>query len=300
MLDTLLELKRRLSERNSQMHWQSAAVFPGIELVYLTFEADFVSMEHSMPEDVLQINYCRAGQIDWEMDGGRHIFLNPGDLSLHTMKSCAHSALTFPTGQYQGLSLWIDLQQAAANPPELLRDTGIFPNLLQRKFCRNDAVAFLAGNEQTEHIFSGFYHPVEHLLPAYQRVKALDLLLYLAGMEFTSQSQLTEYQPEQIEIVRAVHDQLLRHMEQRVTIEALSKQYLINPTTLKGAFKSVYGTSIAAHIKEHRMEQAAKLLKETQLSIAEIAQAVGYDSQSKFSAAFKAYFHVLPREIRRR
>ena len=120
-----------------------------------------------------------------------------------------------------------------------------------------------------------------------------------AKMELTPQNQLTEYQSELIEIIRKIHEEILLHLEQRITIEELSKQYLINPTTLKNAFKSVYGTSIAAHIKEHRMEQAAKMLKETDQSIAEIAKAVGYDSQSKFTVAFKEYFKVLPREYRK-
>ena len=118
-------------------------------------------------------------------------------------------------------------------------------------------------------------------------------------MEFTPPNRLTEYQAKQIEIVWEIHEQLLQHMDQRITIEELSKQYLINPTTLKSAFKAVYGTSLAAHIKEHRMEQAAKMLRETDVSIAEIAQAVGYDSQSKFTAAFKNQFAVSPREYRK-
>ena len=109
----------------------------------------------------------------------------------------------------------------------------------------------------------------------------------------------SECQEEQLLIARKIHDYLTRHMEKRITIEELSRQYLINPTTLKAAFKSVYGTSIAAHVREHRMEQAARLLRETDQSIAEIAQAVGYDSQSRFTAAFKAYFHALPREYRK-
>ena len=64
-------------------------------------------------------------------------------------------------------------------------------------------------------------------------------------------------------------------------------------------FKSVYGTSIAAHIKEHRMELAARLLLETNLSIAEIGQRVGYESQSKFTSTFKTYFQTLPKEYRK-
>lgn len=106
-------------------------------------------------------------------------------------------------------------------------------------------------------------------------------------------------QPETVEIVREIHDRLLENMDRKITIEELSKQYHMNPTTLKAAFKAVYGTSLAAHIKEHRMEQAARLLRETDRSVAEIAQAVGYDSQSKFTAAFKAFFGALPREYRK-
>ncbi len=101
------------------------------------------------------------------------------------------------------------------------------------------------------------------------------------------------------ETVRAVHAYLLSHLDERLTIDELSRRFLINPTTLKAAFKEVYGGSLAAHIKEHRMERAAELLKSTNDSIAEIAHAVGYDSQSRFTTAFKAYYSVLPRAFRK-
>lgn len=105
---------------------------------------------------------------------------------------------------------------------------------------------------------------------------------------------------EQIEIIRQIHKQLIEHMDQRFTIEALAKQHLMNPTTLKTMFKSVYGTSIAAHMKQHRMAEAARLLRETNLSVAEIAGRVGYDSQSKFAAAFKGVYQTLPKEYRKK
>ena len=104
---------------------------------------------------------------------------------------------------------------------------------------------------------------------------------------------------EQVKIIREIHDHLTEHMEQRVTIEELAHRYLINPTTLKTVFKQVYGNSLAAHMKEPRMEKAASLLRETELSVAEIAGQVGYESQSKFTAAFKEQFGQLPKEYRR-
>ena len=104
---------------------------------------------------------------------------------------------------------------------------------------------------------------------------------------------------EQVKIIREIHDHLTEHMEQRVTIEELSHRYLINPTTLKTVFKEVYGNSLAAHMKEHRMEKAAALLRETDMSVAEIAGQVGSASQSKFTAAFKEQFGQLPTAYRR-
>jgi len=104
---------------------------------------------------------------------------------------------------------------------------------------------------------------------------------------------------EQVKIIREIHDHLTEHMEQRVTIEELSHRYLINPTTLKTVFKEVYGNSLAAHMKEHRMEKAAALLRETDMSVAEIAGQVGYESQSKFTAAFKEQFGQRPTAYRR-
>ncbi len=110
---------------------------------------------------------------------------------------------------------------------------------------------------------------------------------------------LSDVRADQVELVHEVHEYLLEHMEERITIEELARRFHINPTTLKTVFKSVYGNSLAAHIKEHRMERASELLRGTDLSILEIAGRVGYDSQSKFTAAFKSTYQVLPKEYRK-
>lgn len=275
------------------------SLYAGIDLSYLDLASDPLSVPCEAPGHLLQIHYCKAGQAVWETGGGS-IFLNPGDFAVHGPGVCTGSSFRFPAGRYRGLTVSVDLMEASAHPPGPIAEAGLFDGVLREKFCGDRAVAFLAGTEPSERIFAGFYDQPEELKLPYQRLKVLELLLYLAQPEFAPQDRLAEYQAKQVEIVRDVHDRLLRHMDRRVTIEALAKEYLINPTTLKSAFKAVYGTSLAAHIKKHRMEQAAKLLRETDRSVAEIAQAVGYDSQSKFAAAFKSLYQVLPREYRKK
>lgn len=284
-------------------HAQDGAVslFPGAELSYLSFRTDPFTLRHthSAMGHILQISYCKCGQMEWDMGDGKYIYLNPGDFSLHTLDVCAKSRVSFPTGRYSGLTICVDLQKASAHPPDLLTGTDLSCRTLREKFCPDGTVAFLAGNEQTERIFSAFYGQPDGLKLPYQRLKFLELLLYLAKPETAPQKRLAACQPEQIEIIRKIHDRLIGQISERLTIGELSREYLMNPTTLKTVFKAVYGTSIAAHIKEHRMEQAARMLRETDMSIAEIAQAVGYDSQSRFTAAFKTSLGVLPREYRR-
>lgn len=119
------------------------------------------------------------------------------------------------------------------------------------------------------------------------------------GTKLCEVGHLIEYQSEQVETVRRVHDYLTENIGQRITIETLARQFLINPTTLKKVFRSVYGNSLASHIKEHRMELAAQLLRETDLSMAQISEQIGYESQSKFTAAFKAYYDIPPTEYRK-
>lgn len=294
----LEQIKNKLQSYTGS-HIEKFSLYQGVELYYFKVKTENASMQHPKLKHIMEINYCHRGRIGWKMESGNQIHLGPGDFSLHTLDVCAKSALCFPTGEYEGLTLCIDLPELSAHPIELLSETGICGEMLYEKFCKNGSSASFAGNEQTDAIFSAFYGQPENLKPAYQKLKSLELLLYLSKMEPDQASRLTEYRSEQIETVRAIHEHLMQNIGQRITIDALSRQYLINPTTLKEVFKSVYGTSIAAHIKEHRMELAARLLLETNLSIAEIGRQVGYESQSKFTSTFKAYFQALPTEYRK-
>ena len=193
--------------------------------------------------------------------------------------------------------LCIELADGAE--PELIADSGVTPKLLKDRLCGAGCFPH-TGNEQTESIFSAFYDQPEELRDAYLRVKTLELLLYLAKLKPSGRNQMTQYQAEQVRVIREIHDLLASNMERRFTIEELSHKYLMNQTTLKAVFKSVYGESIAAHMKEHRMEKAAALLHESDMSIAEIGRLVGYESQSKFTAAFKESYGCLPKEYRKK
>ncbi len=275
-------------------------LFSGIELSYLSFAGESFSVRPQKASYGMVIHYCKSGRIGWKMENGKDRYLGPGDFSVHTLKFCANSEVSLPNGNYEGLSISVDLQKLTDTPPEFLLGTGITGISLYEKLFKHTPLISFTGNERTDAIFQFFFDQPENTKSAYQKIKVLELLLYLSQTPPLSHPHGTKYQTEQIEVIRQIHEQLLTNLDRRITIEELSKQYLMNPTTMKTLFKSVYGASIAAHMKEHRMRKAAQLLLESELSIAEIAFAVGYDSQSKFSTAFKEFFQMLPKEYKKK
>lgn len=284
-------------------------IFPGVILEFQNYTTEQVCCCHEAERDCLEINYCRYGRIGWRMKDGRSIYLGPGDFCIHTKSLCAGSQISIPNGNYEGLAVCIDLKQFEQSPPELLNGTGITGRRLAEKFCLHSDLqeegfsgedfSVFFGNEKTKAIFDGFYDKDENFRQPYFMLKTLELFLYLGEAKSVQGREAAKCRPEQVETVREVHDYLLRHMDRRITIGELSQKYLMNPTTLKAVFKEVYGESLASHMKEHRMERAAFLLSETADSIAQIAEAVGYGSQSRFSTAFKEVYQMLPLAYRK-
>lgn len=129
--------------------------------------------------------------------------------------------------------------------------------------------------------------------------KVMEISCPRGAEEELCRENAASFSAEQVETVRRMHDDILSHPEQRMTIEELSKRYLMNPTTLKECFKAVYGDSLASHMKEHRMEKAGELLSGSGMSVAEVSAAVGYDSPSRFSGAFREHYGMLPSEYRK-
>ena len=272
-------------------------VFPGIEASFNSFLAPEVKFHHRASESVLEVYYCRNGRVGWNMRGGTAIYLGAGDLTAHSMACCADSTMMFPVGYSEGLSVSVDLSRLSAGCPEILREAGVQAERLQERFCSGKPSAIPTCSE-LEHIFAPLFSLEASLRLPLLKLKVQELLIYLNSLK-PREKELTQYFSEQTERIKEIHQQLTEHLDRRFTIEELSKQYLINTSTLKEVFKTVYGLPIATYMKEYRVHKAMKLLRETGATIADIAAQVGYETQGKFSKAFKDVTQVLPTEYRK-
>lgn len=272
-------------------------VFPGVDASYSTFLASEVSVQHTSSPSLMELFYCQSGRVGWNMRGDTSVYLGAGDLTVHSTVCCAHSAMMFPLGYAEGISISVDLKQLADHCPEALEHAAVDFVKMRETFCGAKPVA-LPACEALSGIFSPLYAVDPSLRLSYLQLKVQELLLYLTHVPRRDKS-LTQYFSQQTELIKEIHALLTEHLDQRFTIEELSKRYAINTSTLKAVFKTVYGLPIATYMKEYRVRQAMKLLRETRLTIAQIAEQVGYESQGKFTNTFKDVAQVLPTEYRK-
>lgn len=90
------------------------------------------------------------------------------------------------------------------------------------------------------------------------------------------------------------------HFKEPLTLEQLSASAHMNKYYLAHAFKQEYGTSPINYMIFRRIEESKYLLAETDLSISQIAQILGFSSSSYFSQVFRKNQEITPMEFRQR
>ena len=274
-------------------------MFPGIEVALHQYLADHIHFQHLPLPSVLEINHCYAGRMGWNMRDGIAIYLGEGDLCLHTMQCCADSKITLPLGYYEGITISLDFNELKNFCPQILADAGVRLESLYHKFCTTSSPLAIPSNEMSERVFPVLYGLPESFRIPYYKLKVQEFLLDLFQMDLSKKCGLSQHFSQQTELIKEIHAFLTQHLDQRFTIEEVSKKYLINTTSLKTTFKAVYGLPIATYMKEYRIHRAMEFLRTTTDSIAEIAKKIGYETQGKFTSTFKELTDILPTEYRK-
>ncbi|MFM1539725.1 helix-turn-helix domain-containing protein [Helcococcus ovis] len=89
------------------------------------------------------------------------------------------------------------------------------------------------------------------------------------------------------------------HYALDVSQKTLEKIAMMSGTKLKKLFKEKYQCSITEYTQRKRMNMAENLLLNSTLRIQDIAEAVGYSSHSKFTACYKKYKGIYPKDAKK-
>ncbi|MBQ6385557.1 MAG: AraC family transcriptional regulator [Lachnospiraceae bacterium] len=91
-----------------------------------------------------------------------------------------------------------------------------------------------------------------------------------------------------------------RNYQKDITVEEIAENAGLNRSYFGKIFRESVGKPPQTFLLQYRMIKASEMLRLTDLSVAEIGMAVGYQNQLHFSRAFKGVYGSSPREYRKK
>lgn len=276
-------------------------VFDGIDLLFLDVKEESVQFYAKSHTKTFAINHCEEGRIECKFTSGEYLYMGPGDMSLgwHISSNYQHENY-FPTKLFKGVVLLVDVEKAQPILDTLVTETRIDLTQLANRFCEQSEFGMMMEEtESVRQIFSSLYKVPDQIKGHYFKLKVIEIFLLLSIISTTNHEKRSSYRKQQVDIVKAVNEYISTQFMKRITIDSLSDQFDIPTSTLKRCFKGVYGTTIHHYLKKCRINAAKRLLQESDQSILEIANAVGYENGSKFTSAFKEATGVTPSAYRK-
>ncbi|MEN9521105.1 MAG: hypothetical protein RLZZ381_3693 [Cyanobacteriota bacterium] len=133
----------------------------------------------------------------------------------------------------------------------------------------------------------------------YIQGKTLELLaLQLESLKSDNLSKTNNYhlKKQTVEKIYQARELLLQNWENTLSILEIARQVGLSDRSLRRGFQSIFGVSPIAYLINYRLKQAEQILRDQDLTIAQVARKVGYSSPSRFAAAFKQRFGISPGE----
>lgn len=248
--------------------------------------------------------FCDAGALQLTLQDNRYMKIGHQDILLLSdignLKSVQVGGRRF-----RGILVMIDVANARESLSalcQLLGGVSIDVQAAAGFMAEYNGCAAIHSQEWADAVFAALER-----LPASQRgsycaFKALELLYLLCCRSPLLQPAAPQplyRDPYQMDTVRQVQAYMLAHLGDRITIASLSKQFHISSTALKEGFRQQYGQPLHRYLRTKRLDKAAALLTESNLSVTQIMATVGYTSAGQFSSVFRSRFHMTPSQYRR-
>lgn len=289
----------RLDDETGEGFMTMYQALDGVYLMYNDFHLQSCNSEYQNTDTVLCIDHCREGRIEHDNSVGGRYYMEAGDIRID--RRVHHDGrIHMPLSHYHGITIGFVQGEAersiAAAFPSLNADL----SALAERFCPNGKEMMLRSYEPLNRVFSQLYHTPQSIRLDYYRIKIAEILLLLGAADVSQFTEQRQYFPvNQTDKIKGIHALITGSLESTFTVDELSERYSLPPATLRKVFKGVYGVPIYQYIKGYKMKAAASMLiSDKSTTIADIAQKVGYDNPSKFSAAFRDIMGVTPQNYR--
>lgn len=98
--------------------------------------------------------------------------------------------------------------------------------------------------------------------------------------------------------IQKIRSYIEAHYQENISLKMIAAQFYINPVYLGQLFKKTYGVYFNDFLQHLRINEAKKLLRQTDLRIYEVAERVGFGNSDYFVTKFEKIENLTPSEYR--
>ena len=281
-------------------------LFPGITIAYIfvnspTWTAPNFYGNGSVEKGPLLVNYCVTGRCEMILNNENFVYVKDGEISL--TECFARKQYVYPRRIYEGMEFFVDIDTLTEQSTWVQKEFAIDFHRIVDRFCPEGGTYISSVLPEGEEILTKLWGLIDIPVPysiSQMKIYTLALFSLLQNINDIPPSQACTFFTEtQVDIAKRVEKIITSDLRQHHPAWELAAQFSVSETSLKNYFRGVFGQNISIYLREVRMKKAAELLATTRLSVAEVAEQVGYMNQSKFASVFKKQFGLSPLEYRR-
>lgn len=131
----------------------------------------------------------------------------------------------------------------------------------------------------------------------YSKVKAEELIcMFFAELMKRENAHIRALHKEDVEKIYEIKNKMLMHLNSPPILSELALLAGMSKSKFKRLFKQILGSSIFNYYQNFRMQEAASLLKNKGLAVAEVGHKMGFTNLSHFSRVFEKHIGLKPKK----
>jgi AraC-like DNA-binding protein len=301
-LRNLIGARITLTPEEGQGYWDFTQLGDNIYVVVANFAYKDPRLELVPGDGLIQFYFKLSGEMTLGVSRTDPLKLNRPALLVYSQpEGVDYQEWTAPTARERSVAITLSAKSLMKNflpgvmvAPERLEGLlASAPGRIEYTLVPMNSLMFELASRLVDNPYSGQL--------ALVNAEALTLELLCAAISSfstlndTSSERYSERTLRRLHAARAI---LMKDLSPVPTIPKISKAVGMNSTSLKRGFKAVFGETMFDFSVRCRMQHALMLLREQQMPVARVAEAVGYSHQTSFATAFRRHFGMRPRETR--
>ena len=236
-----------------------------------------------------ELHYISKGSILFDVN---NLTILHKEGTVHLVRPRDHHTLIYiGDAEYYTLQFQRELMQ-----PEIMEAIEDYPQILAVQAAEKDRDDFTADCERLSELCKNPYEKFWQIELASQ----LQLFLIRFLKELQADSQEQPLTGREYAIVNKILEYVRVHYMQDISLEDVSMYVGFSKSYLSSFFSTVMNMTFWNYLTVYRLERARMMLSSTNVSVAQIAYACGFNSYNTFVKAFRKRYSVSPTQYRKR